>query len=66
MATELTEVKPCPWCGKQPWLVPFGLMPKETKGWQVGCEYSGCPVNPSADAETAWYATLKWENRKEG
>jgi hypothetical protein len=47
----------CPWCARLPRLVLL------VKGWQVGCTYSNCPVNPVANDDERERAIEKWNLR---
>lgn len=56
-------LKPCPWCGQRPEIVPWhGGGPNKT---MVSCVNEMCAANPSVTAEGKRKAVALWNERKE-
>lgn len=59
MRSAEAEVKPCPFCGQMPRLMPFGA-----DRWTVSCEAILCFVQPTTPGETSEaLAVAAWNTR---
>lgn len=61
---QLTNAKPCPFCGDQPILEYVLTDWTGTKGWEVGCQNIYCMFQPRTDWDDPHEAVDMWNDRK--
>ena len=65
-----SEIKPCPWCGKEPDVYCLGMSGifgiSNYELWEVSCENELCPCQPtlSNSCMTKEEAICEWNTRR--
>ena len=60
----MSDMKPCPFCGKEPMIEPSMCGPVGMKGSRIVCvNYSGCQAAPHVYGDTLEEAIERWNRR---
>lgn len=61
MRKRMPHLKPCPFCGAVPWMLPDG----ETSRVRIACTNSKCRVRPQTRGHSNLLVIKAWERRAE-